>query len=67
MHLLILSFWSNIQSIMYGEVTFDTKEKWSYKDRWPLKKGLIDIKCSMTGQEKMWPFTTGDCLIEVTT
>jgi len=25
------------------------------------------MKFSMTGQEKRWPFNTGDCLIEVTT
>jgi len=25
------------------------------------------MKFSMTGQEKMWPLNTGDCLIEVTT
>jgi len=24
------------------------------------------MKFSMTGPEKMWPFNTGDCLIEVT-
>ena len=25
------------------------------------------MKISMTGQEKRWPFNTGDCLIEVIT
>jgi hypothetical protein len=33
---------------------------------WPLKRGSIHMKFSMTGQEKKWPFHTGDCLIELT-
>jgi hypothetical protein len=36
------------------------------KDRWPLKRGSMHMKFSMTGQEKGWPFNIDDCLIEVT-
>jgi len=36
------------------------KEKVAFTDRWPLKRGSIHIKFSMTGQEK------GDLLIQVT-
>jgi hypothetical protein len=36
-------------------------EKVALSDRCPFKRGSIQIKLSMTGQEK------GDCLIEVTT
>ena len=36
------------------------KEKVVFKDRWPLKRCSIHMKCSMTGQEK------SDLLIQVT-
>ena len=36
------------------------KEIVALLDRWPLKRGSINIKCSMTGQEK------GGLLIQVT-
>ena len=45
---------------MYKEVIFGTKKKWSYKKRWPLKRGLNLMKLSMTGQEK------SDLLMQVT-
>ena len=37
-----------------------------FLDRWSLKRASFYMKSSMTGQEKEWPFNTGDCLIEVT-
>jgi len=41
------------------------KEKVIIQDRWPLKSGYsYEIFHDMT--RKMWPFNTGDCLIEVT-
>jgi hypothetical protein len=36
------------------------KEKVAFKDRWPLKRGSIQMKFSMTGHEK------GDHIIQVT-
>ena len=42
-------------------------EKVALSNRWPLKRGLIYMKCSMMGQEKDDLYKTGDCLIEVTT
>ena len=36
------------------------------KKVWPLKRGSMHTKYSMTGQEKRWSFNIGDWLIEVT-
>ena len=35
------------------------REQVAFQDRWPLKRGSIHMKCSMTGQE------VGDLLIQV--
>ena len=48
-----------VQSNLYLEVTFGTKQKWSFKTGDFLKRGSIHMKFSMTGQEN------DDLLIQV--
>ena len=47
-----------VKSVLRGHIW--DKEKVALYDRWPLKRGSIHIKFSMTEQEK------GDLLIQVT-
>jgi len=47
-----------VRSVLRGHIR--DKEKAARWDRWPLKRGSIHMKFSMTGQEKY------DLLIEVT-
>jgi len=42
------------------------KEKVALKDRWPLRR-FNSYEIFYVRTRKMWPFNTGDCLIEVTT
>jgi hypothetical protein len=47
-----------VKTVLRGHLWY--KEKVALYDRWPLKRGLIQMKFSMTGQEK------GDLLIQMT-
>ena len=50
---------NTIKSVLRGNLS--DKEKVALYDRWPIKRGSIHMKFSMTGQEN------GDLLIQVTT
>jgi hypothetical protein len=50
---------NTIKSVLRGHLS--DKEKVALYDRWPIKRGSIHMKFSMTGQEN------GDLLIQVTT
>jgi len=47
-----------VKPVLRGHIL--DKGKVALKDRWPLKRGWIHLKCSMPGQEK------DDLLIQVT-
>ena len=63
----ILLNWVNFQLSSFNKKKKSDKDKVVLYDRWPLKRGSIDIKFSKTGQEKVtfrrWLLNRGDCMV----
>ena len=48
---VILNYISTVNLVLRGHLW--DKEKVALSDKWPLKRGAIHMKCSMTVQEKV--------------
>ena len=64
-HKLCLGAIITVKPVLSGHLQY--KEKLVFKDRWPLKRGSMHKKFSMTGQKRVtfqyrWLLNRGDCM-----